>query len=188
MEFIMKRILLAVILLVTLSVGFSAAQEQNIPVRITLKPVVDIPLTPDSNLFQPAGGATISGSYVFPGLQWLSTGISVGYHLGHMQRADLGNLGYLSLISAEPTAETRATIAGLIDLYLSGSVGFFYGSMTDNPSSSVSNFVLSGGIGINIRATQALTIGIYSEYRRYESLYHLIGIGLGVDLFLGGVK
>jgi hypothetical protein len=33
--------------------------------------------------------------------------------------------------------------------------------------------------------TPKLTIGFQGEYRRYQSLYHLMGVGFGVDFWLG---
>ena len=130
----------------------------------------------------------MSGSYVFPFFRPLSIGIAVNYHLGRLRHADLGNLGSLSVISAETTAELRLTFLRLIDVYFSGGAGYFYAFLNDESLSSASNMVLSGRIGVGFRATPTITIGVQGEYRRYQSLYHRMGVGLGVDLLLGGVK
>ena len=92
------------------------------------------------------------------------------------------------MISAETTAGLRRTILRLIDVYLSGGAGFFYAFLNHEPSSSVSNLVWNGRIGVGRRVTPTLTIGFQLEYRRYLGFYHLMGAGLDVDLRLGGVK
>ena len=68
----------------------------------------------------------MSVSYVFPFFRPLSTGIVVNYHLGRLQHEDLGNLGSLSVISAEATVELRLTFLKRIDTFISGGAGYFY--------------------------------------------------------------
>jgi len=188
METYMKKITLAATVLIVFAAEFSAAQEQYRPIIVSIKPGMDIPLPPDPHLFQLGGGVAVSGSYIFPSFRPLSTGIVVNYHLGRLQHDDLGNLGSLSLISAETTTELRGTLRRVIDVYLSVGAGQFYAFLNGEPSSSVSNLVLIGRIGVGLRATPTLTIGVQCEYRRYCSLYHLMGVGLGVDLWLRGIK
>ena len=103
----MKRIALLDFVFLVFTVGFSTAQEQYRPIVVSIKPQIDVPLPPDPSLFQIGGGVAVSGSYVFPSFQPLSTGIIVNYHLGPLRHADLGNLGSLSVISAETTAKLR---------------------------------------------------------------------------------
>ncbi|TKJ44013.1 hypothetical protein CEE36_02515 [candidate division TA06 bacterium B3_TA06] len=183
----MKRIALVALLLGVFAPGLATAQEQYRSVLVSIKPEADIPLPPDPNLFQPGAGAAVSGSYAFPFFTPLSAGLAVNYHLGRLQHDDLGNLGSLSVISAEPTAELRLTFWRRFEAYLSGGAGYFYAFLNGAPSSAASNLVLNGRIGVGLRATPTLTIGVQGEYRRFCSLYHLIGVGLGVDLWLGGV-
>ena len=61
----MKRIAFVVVVLTMFSAWFSNAQEQYRPVLISIKPEIDIPLPPDSNLFHLDGGVAVSASYVF---------------------------------------------------------------------------------------------------------------------------
>jgi hypothetical protein len=184
----MNRTALMAAVLLVFAAGFSSAQEQYRPFLVSIKPEIDIPLPPDPNLFQIGGGTAVSVSYVFPFFRPLSTGIVVNYHLGRLQHEDLGNLGSLSVISAEATVELRLTFLKRIDTFISGGAGYFYTFENDDPSSWATNLVLSGRTGAGLRATPTLTIGIQGEYRRYFSLYHLIGVGVGVDLWLGSVK
>ena len=105
-----------------------------------------------------------------------------------MRHDDLGNLGSLSGISAETTSDLRLTFRSLIDLYLSGGAGYYYTFENNEPSSFVTNLVFNGRIGGGIRVNPTMTIGIQAEYRRYQKLYHTIGVGLCIDLWVGGVK
>lgn len=184
----MKRITLVAVVLLVFAAGFSSAQEQNRPFVVSIKPQMDIPLWPDPNLFQPGGGVGVSRSRPCSSFPALSMGIAGNYHLGRLQHADLGNLGSLSMISIAATTELRGNIRRKIDLYLSGGAGYFYAFLNGEPSQSVSNLVLNGRIGVGLRVNPTMTIGIQGEYRRYRSLYHLMGVGLGVDLWLEGVK
>jgi hypothetical protein len=113
-------------------------------------------------------------------------GFIASYHLGRMGRADLGNLGSLSVISAEISTDLRLTFLKMIEIYLSGGAGYFYAFQNNDPSSSATNLVFCGAIGVGVRATPAMTVAIHGEYRRYQSLYQLISAGLGVDLWFGG--
>jgi hypothetical protein len=184
----MKKFFFAAVVLVVFACGFSTAQGQYRPILVSLRPQIDIPLHPDQFMFGISGGLGASGSYVFPFFQPLSAGIAVNYHLGPMRHDEMGNLGSLSVISAETTAELRITLLRLIDAYLSGGAGYFYAFLNDDPSSFVTNLVYNGRVGVGLRVNPTITIGIQGEYRRYRSLYHLLGVGLGVDLRLGGTN
>ena len=184
----MKRIALAAVVLLVFTAGSSAANGQDRQFIVSIKPEIDIPLPPDHNLFKPGVGIGVSGRYVFPFFRPLSAGIEANYHLGRMIHDDMGNLGSLSVISVETTAELRLTLMRLMDVYLSGGTGYFYTFMNGEPSSFATNLVFSGRIGVGLRATPEMTICLHGEYRRYRSLYHLIGVGIGVDLWLKGVK
>jgi hypothetical protein len=184
----MNRTALVAAALLVVAAAFSTAREQYQPLLVSIKPEIDIPLPPDPNLFQIGGGTAVSASYVFPFFRPLSMGILVNYHLGRLHHEDLGISGSLSLISAEATIGLRLTLWQLIDAYLSGGAGYFFTFVNEKPSSWATNIVWSGGIGFGMRVTPALTVGIQGEYRRYRSLYHLIGVGLGMDLRMGSVK
>ncbi len=184
----MNRIAAAAAVLLVLAAGLSGAQQQCRPFVVSVRPAIDIPLPPDPNLFQLGGGVAVSGSYVLPFFRPLSAGIAVTYHLGRLQHADLGSLGSLSVLSAEVAAELCLTVLRRIDGYLSGGAGYFYAVLNGDPSSWAASLVWSGRVGVGFRVSPALTVGIQSEYRRYESLYHLLGVGAGLDLRLGGVR
>jgi hypothetical protein len=184
----MKRITLVAVGLLVFVARFSTAQELYRPIAVSIKSEIDIPLPPDPNLFQIGGGTAVSVSYVFPFFRPLSTGFLVNYHLGRLHHEDLGIHGSLSLISAEATAELRFTFWQVIDVYLSSGAGFFFTFVNEEPSSWATNIVWSGGIGFGLRVNPTLTVGIQGEYRRYRSLYHLIGVGLGMDLRMGSIK
>jgi hypothetical protein len=134
----------------------------------------------------------VSVSFVFPFFRPISFGLAVDYHLGRMQHADLGNLGFLSVISPEATVEFRLTFLKLLEVYLSGGAGYFFAFRNEDTDPSrvvgVTNFVWGGRLGVGLRVSSRLTIGLQGEYRRYESLYHLFGAGFGVDIWLGGDK
>ena len=184
----MKRITLAAVILITLGAGLATAEDRYPGFRIAVNPVIDVPLPSEARMFQPAGGAAVSGRYVLPGFRPLAAGIVLGYHLGRMQHPDLGDLGWLSVISAEATAELRATLGGVIDLCFAGGAGYFFAFANDALSSSASNLVWSAGVGLDVRTTATLSIGIQGEYRSYEGLYHIVSIGIGADLQVGGVN
>jgi hypothetical protein len=183
-----KRTALVAAVLLVCAAPFSTAQKQCQQLLVSIKPEIDIPLPPDPNLFQIGGGTAVSASYVFPFFRPLSAGILVNYHLGRLQHEDPGIHGSLSLISAEAIIGLRLTLWQLIDAYLSGGAGYFFTFVNKEPSSWATNIVLSGGMGIGLRVNPTLTVGIQGEYRRYRSLYHLIGVGLGADLRLGSVE
>lgn len=184
----MKRAAVAALVLLIFAPAFSNSLEQYQPLIFSIKPEIDIPLPPDPNLFQIGGGTSVSASYVFPFFRPLSAGILVNYHLGRLHHEDLGIRGSLSLISAEAIIGLRLTLWQLIDAYLSGGAGYFFTFVNEEPSSWATNIVWSGGIGFGLRVTPALTVGIQSEYRRYRRLYHLIGVGFGMDLRMGNVE
>ena len=184
----MKKIVFTAVVLIAFTCGFSVAQGEYRPILISITPQVDIPLPPDQFMFNISGGLGMRGSYVFPFFQPLSAGIALNYHQGPMRHDEMGNLGSLSVISAETTAELRLTLRSLIDAYLSGGAGYFYAFMNGDPSSFVTNLVFDGRVGVGFRMTPSMTVGIQGEYRRYWSLYHLLGVGLGVDLRLRGIK
>ena len=127
-------------------------------------------------------------NYVFPFFHPLSAGLSVDYHLGPLQHDDLGKLGSLSVISAGANLMLRLRFLKQIEPYISVGAGYFYTFENGDPSSWATNLVLSGRIGAGLRAAPSLTVGIQSEYRRYCSLYHLIGVGVCMDIWLGRVK
>jgi hypothetical protein len=183
-----KRIALAAFVLIFLAAGHSFAQETERSYLMSINPELDLPLPPDPFLFKSAGGLGISGSYVFPFFRPWSAGAELDYHLARMRHADLGNLGSLSLISVSATTEMRLTFKELIDAYLSIGAGYFIAFQNGEASSWASNIVLNGRIGAGLRVTPMITVGIQGEYRRYLRLYHLVGIGIGLDLRLGGVK
>jgi hypothetical protein len=183
----MKGIALLALALGLFVLRLAAAQEQYRPFVVSIKPQADIPLNPDGRMFQLGAGAAVSGSYVFRFFPLLSAGLAANYHLAPMQHDELGNLGVLSVISAEPTVELRYTFWRKVDAYLSGGAGYFYAFLNGEPSSSVSNLAINGRIGVGLRVTPALTIGVQAEYRRFCSLYHLMGTGLSLDFWLGGV-
>jgi hypothetical protein len=158
------------------------------PPDVLQVPAVDIPLPPDHRLFHLGGGVAARVGYVLPFFLPLSAGVGVVYHLGSMQHPDLGNPGSLSLVSAEGSVELRLTFLRRIDAYLAGGAGWFYAVLNEDPSQWVSNIALSGRLGVGLRASPRLSVGVQGEYRRYQSLYHLIGIGVAVDLWLGGVQ
>jgi hypothetical protein len=184
----MKRIAMATIGLFAFCAAMISAQERYTPVRISVRPVVDIPIGPDANLFKLSGGGAVSGSYIFPGFRAFSAGAAVNYHVGRMSNVDLGDLGSLSTVSVEATAEIRGTLGGLIELSLTGSAGYFYAFRNDNPSLSASNLVWGTGAGIGVVITPTLTLGVFGEYRNLETLYRFIGIGIRGDLLIGGKK
>ena len=183
-----KRTVVVAIGLLCLTGGFASAQEQYRPIVVSIAPQIDIPLPPDPNLFGLGGGVMVGVNYVLPFLRSFSAGISVNYHLGQLQHDDLGNLGSLSVFSAETNLELRLIFLKQIEPYLSVGAGYFYAFENGDPSSWATNLVLSGRIGAALRATPTLTIGIQSEYRRYRSLYHLIGAGVYMDLWLGSAN
>lgn len=182
-----KTALMAAALLI-FAAAFSTAREQYQPLLVSIKPEIDIPLPPDPNLFQIGGGTSVSASYVFPFFRPLSTGILVNYHLGRLHHEDLGIRGSLSLISAEAIIGFRLTFWHRFDAYIFGGAGYFFTFVNEEPSSWATNIVWSGGIGFGLRVNATMTVGIQGEYRRYRSLYHLIGVGLGMDLRLGSVE
>ena len=182
----MKHIIMAAIGLFVFCTAMISAQERDIQARISIKPAVDIPIGPDVNLFKPSGGGAVGGSYVFPGFRAFSAGAAANFHVGRMNNVDLGDLGSLSTISIEATAEIRGTIGGLVDLYLTGCAGYFYTFRNNNPSRSASNFVWGTGAGLGVVVTPTLTLGVFGEYRYYETLYQIIGIGIRSDLRIGG--
>ena len=184
----MKRTVVVAMVLVFSTAGLACAREPSRPICLSIAPQLDIPLPPDANLFQLGAGVTIGVNYVFPFFQPLSAGLAVNYHLGPLQHDDLGNLGSLSVISAETNLELRLTFLKQIEPYLSVGAGYFYTFESGDPSSWATNLVLSGRIGAGSRATPTLTVGIQSEYRRYCSLYHLIGAGVCMDIRLGREK
>lgn len=181
----MRTAILAATAFVALAAGCLAAQEPSAGLVVSVKPGLDVPLPPDPELFRLSGGTAAGVSHSLPFFRPLSAGVLVNYHLARMQHATLGNLGSLSVISAEGTAELRWRSRTPLDLYLGGGAGLFYALLNDRPSSWVSNFVWNGHVGIGLRATPSLSIDLQGEYRRYESLYHLIGISLGAELRLG---
>ena len=181
----MKRIAFISVCLFVFAAGFSTAQEANRRILVSIKPEIDVPLPPDPFLFKPGGGVAVSGKYILPFFRPLSAGVAVNFHLGRMRHTDLGNLGSLSVLSAEITTELRLTFRQLLDAYFSVGAGYFYVFLNGESSSSVSNLVLNGRIGAGLRVTPTMTVGIQGEYRRYLSLYHLMGIGLGLDFPAG---
>lgn len=182
----MNRIVIVVVILFTAAAGLSPAGELYKPVRISIQPEIDIPLAPDSNLFKLSGGCGISGNYIFPFFKPLSAGVAVNYHLGRMDHADLVILGTLSIMSTEGVVQLRGTLLRLVELYISGGFGYYYALLNEDLASSVSNLMFSGGAGIGFRVSSRLSIGLQGQYRRYNRLYHFIGAGLGIDLWLGG--
>ena len=182
----MKRRILAAIALSVLCLYPALTQAQPGPVRFSIRPTFDLPLGSDANLFRPSAGTAISGSYVFPGLQFLSVGINGAYHLGRMSNAGLGDLGSLSLISGEARAAVRVTLGRLMELSVSGGAGFFYAFSNDETSSAVSNFVWGAGAGVDLRVSSSLTVGLYGEYRKFETLYQYAGIGVSAQISIGG--
>jgi hypothetical protein len=183
-----SRLAWSAAVLFVLAAGVCTAQDPYRPMLMSITPAVDIPLPPDSRLFRPSGGVATRVGYVFPFFRPLSGGIGVVYHLGRMQHSDLGRLGSLSVISAEAAVELRLTFLGRFDAYLAGGAGWFYTFLNDDPSSWATRVVVSGRLGAGLRATPTLTIGLQGEYRRYESLYPLVGVGVGMDLRLGGAR
>jgi hypothetical protein len=181
----MTRIVALPTVLLLLFAGLCGAQDRYRPVLVSIRPGIDIPLPPDQRLFEPGGGVGIDVSYVFPFYHPFSAGIGITYRAGPMEHADLGHLGSLSLLSVEAAAELRLTFWKRIDLYLAAAGGYFYSFRNGDPSQWATNLTWSGRIGAGFRSTPSLSLGIQGEYRRYESLYHLIGIGAGVDLRLG---
>ena len=181
----MTRIVALSLVLLLLSAGLCAAREPYRPILVSIRPEIDVPLPPDLLLFEPGGGVAANVNYVFPFFRPLSAGIGVVYRAGPMEHADLGDLGSLSLVSVEAVAELRWTFLSRIDLSLAAAGGYFYALRNGDPSQWATNVTWSGRIGAGFRSAPSLSLGIQAEYRRYESLYHLIGIGAGVDLRLG---
>jgi hypothetical protein len=179
-----RHILVAIVLSIFLPC-FAAAQEQLAKVRISVEPAIDIPLRADSNLFRPSAGSVVNGLYAIPGFRLLSAGVAATYHAARMQRADLGDLGSLSIFSGEAMVEVRTALRVPIDLYVTGSAGFFYAFENGEPASSASNLVWSTGVGLGVRATPALTVGVRGEYRSYQTIYQFVGIGIVLDLRFG---
>lgn len=164
----MQRINLLIVILLFFTVGFTAAQDQNRPIVISIIQEFDIPLTLDQNLFQISGGLSINSSRSMLFFQPLSTLIGVSYQLGRLQHDDLGNLGSLSMFSVKPNIKLhRLLFQRRIGVYLSGGVGYCYAFLNGELSSSVSYLVWNGRFGINRRVNPALTIGI-RRFRRYE--------------------
>jgi hypothetical protein len=179
-------------LLLGLAAGVGTAQAHRLeseyrPLVFSVVPTVDIPLPPDHRLFQVGGGVAARIGTVFPFFPRLSAGAEVVYRLAPMEHPDLGDLGSLSLISGEASVELRYTFAGRIDIHLAGGVGWFYALLNEDPSQWVGNVALSGRLGAGLRASPCLSVSVQGEYRRYQSLYHLIGIGVALDLRLGGL-
>lgn len=181
----MTRVTMITIALLGLSIGLCFADQRYQPIVISVRPEASIPLEPDHMLFQIGAGASASASYVLPFFRALSAGVAVSYNYSGMQHASLGYLGSLSIVAAQVTAEARITIARLVDLYLTGGGGFFYTLVNEDPTSYASNFAFSGRVGGGYRVLPTLTIGLHVEYRRYETLCHMIVAGLTADLRVG---
>ena len=184
----MKKTGLASVVLFAGISGICFASDTYRPILLSLRPAVDIPLPPDTALFRLGAGATVIVSYVLPFFRPLSVGISANYRLGRMQHAELGNLGSLSVLSAEATTEFRLAFLRFMEIWFSAGAGYFYAFQNHDPSSWATNLVFSGRIGVGVRAAPRLTMSLQGEYRRYQSLSHLLGVGLGADFRLGGAK
>lgn len=180
-----KRIPVAFALLV-LCLQPAVTQTPAGLVRISVMPTFDIPLGFDANLFQPSAGLAVNGSYIFPHLRFLSAGFTGAYHLGRMSIVGPGDLGSLSVISGETKAAARVTVGRLIELTVSGGAGFFYAFSNKEPSSTVSNLVWGGGVGIGVRVSPGVTVNLHGEYRSFETLYQYAGIGLSAEISIGG--
>lgn len=175
-------LLVGVLLLVNMC---AAAQVEYRPIVVAIRPVFDIPVAPDHLLFQPSGGASLAARYVIPSLPLVSVGGSFTWHLARMQHADLGQLGSLSLAAGEATVELRSTFRMPLDLFLAAGVGWFYAFLNGAPSQFVTSLAWSSRAGVGYRLSPLLTLNLDAEYRRYETLYHFIGIGVGADIHLG---
>lgn len=122
----MKRTVLLAVVLLVISTGVPMAQEPIRSIKLSIVPQIDIPLPPDSNLFQLGGGAATGFSYTLASFRAFSVGVLVDHHLGRLDHVNLGNLGSLSVISAEATAGLRYTFVRRIDAYFSSGIGYFY--------------------------------------------------------------
>jgi len=101
------------LLILTLLAPVCGQSQQLI---ISLIPQIDIPISPDHNLFQTSGGVMVTGRKPARFLRPLSIGFAGAYHLGRMQHVTLGNLGSLSIFSTEIISTLHWTIRQKIGL------------------------------------------------------------------------
>lgn len=175
--------LVGLFLVVNLS---AAAEVEYPPIVVALRPVFDIPVAPDHLLFQPSGGASLAARYVIPSVRLVSVGAALTWHLARMQHADLGRLGSLSLAAGEATVELRSAFRIPVDVFLVAGAGWYCAILNDAPSQFVTNVAWSARAGVGYRLSPSVTLDLGAEYRRYETLYHFVGVGVGADLHLRG--
>ena len=120
----MKKIFLMAVVLLVLADGTSIAQEQFRPFLFQINADINFPDKID--LFQFGGGGSVSGQYVFPFFKPLSTGLSVDYQYIKLKDTDIADTGSLSLISTQVVVRAGIVLFNLIELYISGGIGYFY--------------------------------------------------------------
>lgn len=167
-----------------LAAGTLGAQATYRPFLVEVRPVLDLPIPPDHLLFQPSGGASLGVRYVFPFARQLSVGPALTVHVARMEHRDIASLRSLSLVAGEATTEFRTSFLQPVELWLAVGAGWFYAFLIRDPSQQVTNVVWDLRAGIGIRVSHSTTLDLGAEYRRYESLYHALGIGVGVDVRL----
>ncbi len=182
----MKKIFLMAVVLLVLADGASTAQEQYRPFLFQINADVNFP---DNNvLFQFGGGGSVSGQYVFPFFKSLSAGMSVDYQYIKLKNTDIADTGSLSLISTQAVTRAGIVLFNLIELYVSGGIGYFYTFMNANPDSWGSNMAWNAEAGTGIRISPSLTILINGSYKGYPGLCNVFTVGSGVSLRIGGKK
>lgn len=171
-------------LLLFFATEFSEIQGQSRSPVISVTSSLDLPLPPDHNLFQPAGGLQISAQKPFTVSPLFSLGVAAGYNLGRMQHITLGNLGSLSVLSTEAIADLQWHLWKSMNANVSGGAGYYYAIENGESSSWVTNLVWSGSFGFGVTLNPATVLRVHCEYRNFRKLYHLLGIGLGIEIYL----
>lgn len=186
----MKRVFLVAVAFLVVTTAAVQAQEPYRPVIVSVRPAVDFPpqpyLTP---LFRLGGGVGLTGAYVVPFFMPLSVGVDLNYDLARM-KADVGDPGSVSFLSAATCAELRFTLFRLVDLFAGGGAGYFFGFINDQPSSNGGDFVWFVRAGLGAHVTSTVVIDAQGAFRFYREAFNYwrFRVSLGATLRLGGEK
>lgn len=184
MRFLRFGVVTALLVTVTMAVGFAQVGEQGsvaaTPKRLSLevRPALDIPLGSSAEVFKPGGALDLT----------------LRYRLGTTPLQLLGGLSY-TFAPAQSTdsisvATAHAGVGVLLPILRSLSFnafaagGFYYGTLNDLSVSAVDPY-LGAGLGVFVALGPSWSVGVHGMYRTYFGLSQAISAAVSTTYTFG---